>query len=597
MNKEAIRHTGTYPDIYLKDRRTLVLNLRTAKKDITVCSAVHFARTSPGEKKYAAMKCVFRDGLFDYYQAELEFNHPARYRKYYFELQGTKERLYLSARGLSREMPEDGLFEFLYANQTEVVHTPKWSRGQIFYQIFPERFGNGNRDLSPPDCREWGTPPTRENYMGGDLQGIIDHLDHLEALGAGCLYLNPIFQADFNHKYATTDYFNVDKCFGGNEKFRELVDNVHKRGMRIILDGVFNHTGVHFPQFADILEKQEASAYRDWYHITKFPVTISGECYECVGAYPYMPKLNTGNPEVRGMILEIMEYWISEYQIDGWRLDVADEVDESVWLEARIRLKGKYPEILLLGETWGAGLRLMDGLKMDAIMNYTFRDSVRDFFAYEKIDAKEFDARIQNMLAKYPEEMNQAMFLPLDSHDTERFLYFCRGDREKLKLAAAFQMTFVGSPSIYYGDEVGMTGGNDPDCRRCMVWDEEKQDKELLGYYQRLTALRKREGCIRTGKYAVNLCEGRMYGFVRYDQKEEIYVLINGEKEERTANLPVFYKKRYFDLETGREYEVLPVGERKFRNSDMYSYEGMLTVPMGPLSVKIMKSDKGGNDL
>lgn len=597
MNKEAIRHTGTYPDIYLKDRQTLVLNLRTAKKEISVCNAVHFARTSPGEKKRTAMKCVFRDGLFDYYQAELEFHHPARYRKYYFELQGPKECLYLSARGLCKEVPEDGLYEFLYANQTEVVHTPKWSRGQIFYHIFPERFSNGNKDLSPPDCQEWGTPPTRENYMGGDLQGIMDHLDHLEALGVGCLYLNPIFQGDFNHKYATTDYFHVDKSFGGNEKFRELVDNVHKKGMRIILDGVFNHTGIHFPQFADILEKQETSKYRDWYHITKFPVTISHECYECVGAYPYMPKLNTGNPEVREMILEIMEYWISEYQIDGWRLDVADEVDESVWLEARIRLKRKYPEILLLGETWGAGLRLMDGLKMDSIMNYTFRDSVRDFFAYEKIDAEQFDARIQNMLAKYPEEMDQAMFLPLDSHDTERFLYFCRGNREKLKLAAAFQMAFVGSPSIYYGDEIGMTGGNDPDCRRCMIWDEEKQDRNLLGYYQRLAALRKKESCIRTGKYAVNLCEGRMYGFIRYDQKDEIYVLINGEKEERTANLPVFYKKRYFDLETGREYEVLPVGERKFRNSDMYSYEGMLTVPMGPLSVKIMKSDKGGNDL
>lgn len=597
MNKEAIRHTGTYPDIYLKDRQTLILRLRTAKKDMTQCKVIYFARTSPGEKKSVPMECVLRDELFDYYRAELKFRHPARYRKYYFELGGKTEALYLSAWGLGREAPEDGLFEFLYANQTEVIHTPEWSRGQIFYQIFPERFDNGNPDLSPPDCREWGTAPTRENYMGGDLQGIIDHLDHLEELGVQCLYLNPIFSADFNHKYAVTDYYHVDNLFGGNEKFRELVEKVHEKGMKIILDGVFNHTGIHFPQFADILENQEDSGYKDWYHITKFPVTVSNACYECVGAYPYMPKLNTGNPQVREMILEIMEYWISEYGIDGWRLDVADEVDESVWVEARIRLKEKFPGILLLGETWGPGLRLMDGSKMDSIMNYTFRDSVRDFLAYEKIDAEQFDNRIQNMLAKYPEEMNQSMFLPLDSHDTERFLYFCQGKKEKLKLGAAFQMTFVGAPSIYYGDEVGMTGANDPDCRRCMIWDEEKQDRELLEYYQWLTGLRKREACIRTGRYAVNLCEGRMYGFIRYDQEEEIYVLINGEKEEKTVNLPVFYKKRYFDMETGKEYELLPVGKREFRNSDMYSYGGMLTVPMEPLSVKILKADKGGKVL
>lgn len=597
MNKEAIRHTGMYPDIYLKHRQTLVLSLRTAKKDVMQCNVIYFARTSPGKKKTVSMECVWRDDLFDYYQVELNFHHPARYRKYYFELQGEKECLYLSSWGIGREVPDDGLYEFLYANQTEVLHIPKWCRGQIFYQIFPERFSNGNPDQSHPDCREWGTPPTRENYMGGDLQGILDHLGYLEELGVQCVYLNPIFLGDFNHKYATTDYFQVDPIFGDNKKFRELVEKIHEKGMKIILDGVFNHTGIHFPPFADILEKQEKSQYKDWYYITKFPVTVSSACYECVGAYPYMPKLNTGNPEVRDRILKIMEFWISEYGIDGWRLDVADEVDESVWVEARILLKSKFPDILLLGETWGSGLRLMDGLKMDSIMNYTFRDSVRDFIAYEKIDAEQFDARIQRMLARYPKEMNQAMFLPLDSHDTERFLYFCQGDKRKLKLGIAFQMTFVGSPSIYYGDEVGISGENDPDCRKCMIWEEEKQDRELLEYYQWFTSLRKTEGCIRTGKYAVNLCEGRMYGFVRYDQENEIYVLINGENETKTVDLPVFYKKRYVDLKTGKEYALSLTGTKKLKNADMYTYEGVLTVQMEPLSVKVLKSDKGGNVL
>lgn len=595
MIKEAIRHTGTYPDIYLKDRQTLSVTLQTAKKDKVKCQILYFSRTSPHNVKTAEMTCVLRDDLFDYYRCEIRFSHPVRYQKYFFQLKGTDEICYLSAWGISENEPQDGYFEFLYANQTEIVHVPEWSKGQVYYQIFPERFCNGNPEWNPDNCEEWGTLPTRENYMGGDLKGIIAHLEYLEELGIDSIYLNPVFKADFNHKYATTDYFTIDPIFGGNEAFRELVEKAHKKGIKIILDGVFNHTGIHFPPFADILKNQENSRYTSWYYITKYPVTISTECYECVGAYPYMPKLNTRNPEVREKILEIMAYWIQEYHIDGWRLDVSDEVDESVWMEARIRLKQEFPDILLLGETWGSGLRLMDGLKMDCIMNYTFRDATRDFFAYEKIDAKAFDSRIQSMLAKYPDDMNQAMFLPLDSHDTERFLYYCRGNKEKMRLAITFQMTFAGSPSVYYGDEIGMTGDNDPDCRRCMIWEKEKQDQELLELYKKLIHLRKQEQCIKTGKFAVNLCEGRLYGFVRYDEGKEIYIVINGDENEQTAEIPVFYKKQYMDWETGQEYMVETAERKECCNSDIYHYEGIIPIHMEPLSTIILIS-KGGNN-
>lgn len=590
MNLEAVRHTGTYPDIYPRNRKTLVITLRTAKRDVVSCQIHFFSRTDPGEKKSRQMTCVLRDGLFDYYRAEVEFSKVARYQKYYFTLEEDGDIWYYSAWEIQKQIPEDGYFEFLYANFTGVVEVPEWSRGQVFYQIFPDRFYNGNPQNNPPGCMEWESTPTRENYMGGDLPGIIRKLDYIERLGIDCIYLNPIFEADFNHKYATTDYFRIAPGIGEEQDLHSLVANAHQKGMKVILDGVFNHVGIHFSPFADVLKHQANSRYKDWFYITKFPVTVTHHCYECVGAYKYMPKLNTSNPEVRKFVLAVMDYWIREYRIDGWRLDVADEVDESVWTEARYLLKQRYPQILLLGETWGNGLRLMDGRQMDCIMNYVFRDAVRDFAAYGNIDAPVFDARIQTMLASYPEHMNQAMFLPLDSHDTERFSYYCGGNKRKLILAVIFQMTFVGSPSVYYGDEVGISGGNDPDCRRCMIWDEERQDKELLELYRYLIKLRKELSCIRFGRFAVNLCEERVYGFIRYDEEEEVYIVINAGEETQTVEVPVFYKSHYVEMIGRQEYDALePAGQERFLNSDIRSYEGRLFITLEPFSAEIIK--------
>lgn len=590
MNKEAVRHTGTYPDLYLKDRSTMVLTLRIARQQAVSCRIVYFSRTAPQEKKQAEMFCAFRDRLFDYYRAEVSPDRVARYQKYYFEISEKDAKWYYSTYGIRSDPPGRGCFEFLYANSTGIAEVPEWSRGAVYYQIFPERFCRGEPCDDAMNYEEWGTLPTKENYMGGNLKGILDRLDYLEWLGVECIYLNPIFSADFNHKYATRDYFEIDRMFGNAEIFRQLVEELHRRKMRIILDGVFNHTGIHFPQFQDILKRQEESAWTDWYHIRKYPVTVSEDCYECVGDYKYMPKLNTGNPQVREFVLGVMEYWIREFHIDGWRLDVADEVDESVWLEARIRLKEKYPQSLLLGETWGSGFRLMNGLEMDCIMNYTFRDAVCDFFAQEAIDAEEFDGRLQQMLAGYPEPMNQAMFLPLDSHDTERFLYCCGGNIERLKLAVIFQMTFVGAPSVYYGDEVGLTGANDPDCRRCMVWDHAKQDRELLQLYRELILLRRRKQCIKTGRYTVNLCEGRLYGFARFDEKQEVYTILNADDRPRMAEVPVFYKKKHIDWRSGREYLADPAGDRTYLNSDIRDYGGRIRIRMEPMSAVILLS-------
>ena len=435
--------------------------------------------------------------------------------------------------------------------------------------------------------------------MGGDLRGIMKKIPYLKELGVECLYLTPIFEGDFNHKYATTDYYRIDPAFGTNEEFRELVEQCHEQDIRIILDGVFNHTGIHFPYFQDVLQNQEQSAYQDWFLIEKFPVTVSEDAYECVGAYPYMPKLNTANPEVRSYIIGVMEHWLKEYRIDGWRLDVADEVDASVWEAARLVLKKDYPGCILLGETWGYGGRMLRGNQLDSVMNYLFRDAVRDYFGKNVISTEAFNNRINNIIALYREETCQLLYNLLDSHDTERFLRFCGENKKKLKLAAAFQMLFVGSPAIYYGDEAGMTGENDPDCRRCMIWDE-KADRELWQWYKKLISLRRIYSCIRRGGCRTILADNEksVFGFVRYEKEKKdpqrIYALFNNSPVSQRVFCPVADDTVYIDLLSENE-EAYPTEwlTEKVSDRDEEAYRTAVVMEIQPYAVKVIKK-KGG---
>ena len=599
MNLSAVRHTGSYPDLYLRDRKTLVFTIHMAAGDTKSCMLVCFPRTDAEKRKYVPMECRVRDGRLEHFTAEVTFEDTARYQKYFFRITDREDKVYfLNAWDICETEPKDGFFEFLYANRTNVLEVPQWSKGQVYYQIFPERFCNGDRQNDPKSCLPWETKPTRENYMGGDLKGILSKMDYLQELGIECIYLNPIFSGDFNHKYATTDYFRIDPVFGTKKEFAELVEELHKRGIRILLDGVFNHCGVHFPAFQDLLKNQKESKYADWFYVHSYPVSVSetNAPYECVGDYGYMPKLNTANREVQEFIKKVMLYWLREFHIDGWRLDVADEVDATAWMIVRTAVKENFPDALLLGETWGDGLDMMDGKQMDSMMNYVFRDAVRDFIARESIDAFAFSHRICQMLSHYPEERNQVMFLPLDSHDTERFLFHCQGNREKLKLAAVFQMCFVGAPSVYYGDEIGMTGDNDPDCRRCMVWEPARQDRELLQHYKKLIQIRKTEGCIKTGKIAVNVTEGRVFGFIRYDGTEEICVICNAGGDAVSVKVPVFRKAEYENLLNGETCMAEPLEDKNICNADLFDYDGFLDLDLEAFEGKVMKRRKNYED-
>ncbi len=548
------------------------------------------------------MECFARDELFDHFQCRIDFTRVARYQRYYFILEETNgEEWYFSAYGVSQTPPDSGFFEYLYANGNDVVTAPDWAKGVVYYQIFPERFCDGGRKEKTVDFESWGSRPTRENYMGGNLEGIRTKIPYLKELGVECLYLNPVFAGDFNHKYATTDYFRIDPLFGTNEEFREFVRQCHEQNIRVVLDGVFNHTGVHFPYFQDILEKQEESAYKNWFLIEKYPaaVTDADAAYECVGAYPYMPKLNTADVEVREYIIKIMDHWLGEYQIDGWRLDVADEVDSTVWEMARLVLKEKYPACILIGETWGYGGRMLRGDQLDSVMNYLFRDAVWDYFGKKSISAETFDSRINKIVAGYKSETCHLLYNLIDSHDTERFLYICGGSLEILKLAAAFQMFFIGSPAVYYGDEVGITGQNDPDCRKCMIWDEQA-DQELLQWYKKLIFLRKTHVCIRKGRYRTILADDQndTFAFCRiYEEKgsaKVIYMIFNNNSEHNKVLCPVLDQGEYIDLlsDTGAVYTAGSL-EGRFYNQDITAYQAAVTVEMQPYAVKaIMKKEE-----
>ena len=268
----------------------------------------------------------------------------------------------------------------------------------------------------------------------------------------------------------------------------------------MILDGVFNHAGVHFAPFADVLNHGENSLYRDWFYIKRFPVTVDAACYECVGDYPYMPRLRTANPDVRAYILRVMLYWLKTAGIDGWRLDVADELDTGSVRYWREQIRAEYPNAVLLGETWGDASRMVcEGDQFDCAMNYLFRDAMVDFFATERIDAAQLGMRLSHMLMKYPDEVNHRMYNCLGSHDTARFWTEAGGDIGKLRLAIAFQMLFPGSPAVYYGDELGMLGENDPGCRGGMAW--EQGNEALLKWTRELIALRKSSAAVREGAY------------------------------------------------------------------------------------------------
>jgi cyclomaltodextrinase len=420
--------------------------------------------------------------------------------------------------------------------------TPYWVQDSIFYHIFPDRFANGDTSNDPPNVQKWGTPPTIWGFQGGDLRGILQHLDYLLDLGVNALYLNPIFLASSNHRYNTSDYFQIDPALGTQSDFHALVDALHKNNMRIILDGVFNHCGRGFFAFTDVLENNDRSAYKDWFYIKQFPLDAydgGGDAQNYIGWWNHksLPKLNTGNPKVREYIFGVARYWI-EQGADGWRLDVPNEIDDDgFWEEFRHIVKSVNRDAYLTGEIWDVNPRWANNSHFDGLMNYPVKDALAAFLM-ERENAVQFGNRIESLIKAYPRENVFAMYVPLDSHDTERFKTLLGRDTKKLKLAFLFQMAFPGAPAVYYGDEIGMEGDKDPDSRRAFPWRESNWDQGLRQWVRLLISLRKRSPALRRGEYVRLLAEEGIYAFARILGEQNLLIVLNASGQERQFEVP-----------------------------------------------------------
>lgn len=357
---------------------------------------------------------------------------------------------------------------------------PKWVSKANFYQIFPDRFHNGNPSLNPPQVVPWETNPTPDNFMGGDLPGITDKLDYLADLKINAIYLNPIFSAVTNHRYDAVNYFEIDSHLGDIEDFDKFIKKAHTLGIRVILDGVFNHCGNAHYAFKDVIENESESKYVNWFMVEKFPVISDPENFNyrtCTGCY-YLPKWNIYNPEVRKHHLEVAKFWLNR-GIDGWRLDVPYLVNMNFWYQFHEVVKGFGEDKYLVAEDWrDPTIWLKPGL-MDGVMNYSLRNLVLAYTAEEFIDAFKFVNQMNELYARIPQAYRGAMFNLLGSHDTERVMTRCKNETSRTINAYALLYSMQGAPVLYYGDEVGMTGENDPGCRGGMNWNKTEWNQEI----------------------------------------------------------------------------------------------------------------------
>jgi glycosidase len=440
---------------------------------------------------------------------------------------------------------------------------PDWVQDAIFYQIFPDRFRNGDPLNDPSNVHPWGAKPTIWHYQGGDLAGIIHSLDYLLDLGVTAIYLNPIFESTANHRYHTTDYFKIDPRLGGMDTFKRLLETAHQNGLRVILDGVFNHSGRGFFAFSDVLENGGNSAYQDWYHIDRFPLNAftSGRAknYEAWWAIKALPKFNTDNPEVRQFLFSVARYWV-EQGIDGWRLDVPAEIDDDgFWSEFRGAVKTANPEAYIVGEHWTYDSRWVGDNHFDGLMNYPFRDAVLAMLRAE-IHLHEFTERIETAIKVYPVEHLNAMYVPLGSHDTTRLLTKVGGDVNKARLALLMQFAYPGAPAVYYGDEIGMQGGKDPDNRCAFQWDESEWNIEIRDWVRRLITVRKASPALRRGVYQrllVNETKS-VFAFTRAVERETVLVAFNLSPDTQDIEIPLDWGEGSIleDMLAGREVRV-----------------------------------------
>lgn len=544
MNRFAIQHIVDSSYCFPVSSNEIVLRLRTAKDDITCAQILYENKYVIGEtQKQKDMEKVCTGELFDYYEVKLTLQDTRL--AYVFYVDDGKKKYYFSEDGVTETYDFTlgfyNFFQYPYINDADVMQLVPWMKDAVFYQIFVDRFcmGDTGKDTSYINCR-WGDLPNPKTFAGGDLRGIISKLDYIRSLGCNTIYLTPVFQSVSNHKYDISDYYLVDKQFGSNEDLKELVQQAHQKKMRIVLDAVFNHCSENMREFQDVLEKGRGSEYFDWFVISGDSIDRQKVNYETFASCSYMPKLNTSHPEVRQFLIDVGTHYLREYDIDGWRLDVSDEISHYFWREFRDAVKQTKKDAVIIGENWHDANSNLRGDQYDSIMNYAFTKACLDYFATENKNAQQMAWKLNELLMRNTDTVNKMMLNLLDSHDTHRFFKETGKNRFKMKAALCLLFLYTGAPCIFYGTEILMDGGYDPDCRRCMDWNRTGMNGDCSDIYvliQKLASLREKE----------NLAEGKLRIFA----KEDVLFLVN-KNEQREVMLAINNTNRKQEIAFGK---------------------------------------------
>lgn len=518
LNFAAVQHTPDTVYAYPLDSNTLCLRIKTAIGDCTA-ARVRFKNiydhVSPPARQEMAL--VSSDRYNDYYEAEI--SGVGKRVKYFFELTDRAGNEWdFSYTGFAPHNPSyNDYFFYPYLFDEDVPNSPAWAREGLIYQVFIDRFFNGDRSNDPAGCQDWSCMPASRSFFGGDLKGITEKLEYIASLGATILYVNPIFLSDSNHKYDTIDYYTIDPAFGTVEDACTLVQRAHALGIRVVLDAVFNHCSNKNALFLDVAEKGDASEFYGWFTVNGPRIETSPHNYDTfAGIVPKMPRLNSSNPLVQDYCIDAAVYWTRMLDIDGWRLDVADEVSHVFWRKFRSRIRSVKPDIYILGEVWNRATPWLQGDEFDSVTNYKFRNALLALAGSDSRTNIDFWDEVCRNEMNYRSNALPFMVNLVSSHDVRRILTELHGNRHFTRLIFGILLTYAGIPLLYYGDEIGIEGGEDPDNRRTMKWDDQEQDTELLDFIRRLGTFRKTSDVLRYGKVKpIRNLPPRLVGFER----------------------------------------------------------------------------------
>ena len=564
MELGSISHRCAFTDAYPLNADEIVVSLRTGK-DITAVTVIHddpYAGGATGHMAWDGKQETMRldKELKYHYIWTVTLKPKFKREQYYFSISDGKESLLMFEDGFytREEANKPGrlrqYFKFPWLNPSDVHVTPDWVKDTVWYQIMPDRFCRGDMNPKKYPLRKWKDHKNIHfwDFYGGDLKGITEKLPYLQKLGITGIYMTPIFLSDSNHKYNTFSYETIDPDFGTEEDLITLVKTAHDLGIRVMLDAVFNHSGTELPQWKDVMKRGPESPYWDWFFVNKWPQPLIPGKTEDGRFYSFafsgmMPKLNTNNPEVADYCISRCKYWVKNWNIDGIRFDVGNEVAHSFLKKLNRELKAMNPELFLLGEIWHDSIQWLQGDEYDSTMNYPFMESLHNFWLDHQ-PAKELMFSMNRCYSLYTQQVNDVLFNFLDTHDTMRLLTRC-GDKDSFYQQLTCLMTMPGTPCIYYGTEIALEGGNDPDCRRPMPWHRIENGECDFDFAEvsRLIALRKIYPQLRQGQLLWKCYDAapRLVCYGRYSEGNTVIAvyLNTGDKPVTVLGDEVLYSR------------------------------------------------------